>query len=127
MTPPVRHSEPVKVIQNKVAIARNNLLEGYEATKYSKDGVFTHEKKVFLSLDCKRLCWCEKDQESDYKSIPLEVITKVKYGVLGAGITKHVRTELNPLNYCVIEYFTGDYKTKTIELGGNPHEMRSFA
>ena len=71
------------IIQNKILHARNNLQNGYYATKYSKDGVFFHEKKVFLSSDCKKLCWSEKDKESDYKSIPLEVIKKITYGFMG--------------------------------------------
>lgn len=57
--------------------AKENLQNGYYATKYSKDGFYPHEKKIFLSLDCKKLCWSEKDKESDYKGIPLEVITKI--------------------------------------------------
>jgi hypothetical protein len=34
-------------------------------------------------MDLKKLCWSEKDRESEYKSIPLEVIIKVEYGVIG--------------------------------------------
>ena len=49
---------PLKVVQNKVNLAQTNLQRGYFVTKYSKDGFFPHEKKVFLSLDCKKLCWC---------------------------------------------------------------------
>ena len=48
----------IKVVQNKVNIAQKNLQKGYDVTKYSKDGFFYHEKKIFLSLDCKKLCWC---------------------------------------------------------------------
>jgi len=54
-----------------------NLQNGYYATKYSKDGFNPHDKKVFLSLDCKKLCWSERDKTSEYKSIPIAVIIKV--------------------------------------------------
>ena len=55
---------PVKIVQNKVAAAKKNLQQGYKATKYSKEGFFFHEKHIFLSLDCKKLCWSEVDRES---------------------------------------------------------------
>ena len=44
------------------------------------------------------------------------MITKVEYGVLGEGIIKHVKEPI-AAHYCVIEYYTSDYKKKTIELG----------
>ena len=69
-----------------------------------------------MSLDSKKLCWSEKDKESDYKGIPLEVITKIEYAAVGEGIKKHVKSP-QPKYYCVIEYFSGEYKKKTIELG----------
>lgn len=80
-----------------------------------------------MSLDCKKLCWSDKDKTSEYKSIPMEVIIGVKYDVLGEGIVKHVK---NPDSryFCVVEYYTGDYKKKTIELGsGNIDDIRNFA
>ena len=36
-------------------------------------------------------------------------------------------TKFNPRDYCVIEYLTGDYKIKNIELGSTPQMMRRFA
>ncbi len=51
-----------KDMQKQITLSRNKLITGIFATKYSKDGFSPHEKKVFLSLDCKKLCWCEKDK-----------------------------------------------------------------
>jgi len=42
-----------------VTNAIQNLQTGYFAIKYSKDGFNPHPKKVFLSLDCKKLCWSD--------------------------------------------------------------------
>lgn len=114
-------------VQSKITTARKNLQHGYYATKYSKDGFFPHDKKVFLSLDGKKLCWAEKDKLSDYKSIPIEVIIQVEYAHAGDGLMKHV-DKLDVYFCCVITYYTGDqYKKKTIELKGeSPHEMKQF-
>ena len=57
--------------------------KGILATKYSKDGFFIHDKKVFLSLDARKLCWADVGKETDYKSIAMEVIRKVEYGKVG--------------------------------------------
>lgn len=54
------------------------------------------------------------------------MIVKVTYGIVGEGIVKHV-SKFDSRNYCVIEYLTGDYKKKTIELGATPHSMRSLS
>lgn len=48
----------------------------------------------------------------------MEVITQVQYEVLGEGILKHVKEPIAS-HYCVIEYYTTDYKKKTIELGSD--------
>ena len=93
--------------------ARVALQKGYLATKYSKDGFFVHDKKVFLSLDGKKFCWADVGKETDYKSIPIEVIKKVEYGKVGEGILKHVSSP-DPKNYCVITHLTSEYKEKTI-------------
>jgi len=66
-----------------LTLAIQNLQAGYFAIKYSKDGFNPHPKKVFLSLDCKKLCWSEPEKQSDYKSIPLEVVQKIAYPQLG--------------------------------------------
>jgi hypothetical protein len=103
------------------------LQNGYYATKYSKDGFSPHDKKVFLSLDSRKLCWSDRDKQSEYKSVPIAVLIGVEYGVVGEGIAKHVK---NPDSryFCVIEYYTSDYKKKTIELGsGNMQEIKDFA
>lgn len=71
--------------------ARISLQNGYSLTKYSKDGFKPHDKRVFLSLDGKKLCWSEKDNPTEYKSIPIETILKIDYGVLGDGIIKHIK------------------------------------
>jgi hypothetical protein len=59
--------------------------------------------------------------------VPIAVLIRVDYGVLGEGITKHVK---NPDSryFCVIEYYTNEYKKKTIELGsGNMQDIIDFS
>lgn len=103
------------------------LQNGYFATKYSKDGFSPHDKKVFLSLDCRKLCWSERDKYSQYKSVPLAVLISVEYGVVGEGVAKHLK---NPDSryFCVINYYSSDYKKKTIELGsGNMQDIKDLS
>lgn len=80
-----------------------------------------------MSLDSKKLCWSDRDKQSEYKSVPVSVLVKVEYGVVGEGIAKHVK---NPDSryFCVIEYYTSDSKKKTIELGsGNMQDIKEFS
>jgi hypothetical protein len=60
-----------EIPQKKVSTAISNLQIGYFAIKYSKDGFNPHPKKLFLSLDCKKLCWSDPEKQSDYRSIPI--------------------------------------------------------
>jgi hypothetical protein len=113
--------------QERLHAARVRLQNGYYATKYSKDGFNPHDKKVFLSLDSKKLCWSDRDKQAEYKSVPIAVLIGVEYGVVGEGITKHVKNP-DARYFCVIEYYASDYKKKTIELGsGNMQDIKDLS
>ncbi len=85
-------------------------------TKYSKDGMFPHEKLVNLSMDLQNFCWSDLGKQGSMKSIPVKTISQVTYQKLGEGIKKH-NSNIKKNLFCVIDYITKDNKMKTIELG----------
>ena len=80
-----------------------NLKEGFFFTKYSKDGIRPHDKRILLSEDETLLIFINNDNESVKKHIPIACIHKIAYPMLGEGVKKHIRYPVDE-NYCVIEY-----------------------
>jgi hypothetical protein len=59
--------------------------------------------------------------------VPIAVLIRVDYGIVGEGIEKHVKNP-DARYFCVIEYYTSEYKKKTIELGsGNMQDIKDIS
>jgi len=81
---PVRKRLESNLEQASIKEIKTSLQKGYLMTKHSTNTSEPHVKFVYISPDCKNLCWKSLDKE-DEKSFPLKsIIQVVKLGVRGA-------------------------------------------
>lgn len=97
----------------------DRLKYGYMLVKYAKSAYNPHDKKFYVSLDGKKLCWEDKDSNGkDVKSLKMDEILSVNLGDIGDGIEKHVGSKKKIPNLdCYGIVLSSNKERKSLEVG----------
>jgi hypothetical protein len=83
-------------------------------TKYSQVTFNAHEKRVFISVDNKNLCWQNKNS-FDFNYVPISDIVSIERGRIGPGVERHVGSRKIKDTNCFVLITTN--KNNSIEFG----------